>query len=339
MIIIGVRSDTSSYNQPYAFYTSQRVAEFIKFVTQNTVQQLAVRFEGYCISGMSGVTHSYVEELLAQKKEATTLIHTKLCKCYSPLIEPAVWITDEMPFIEATSTRGTIGQMCYVNFDTKITLCYGTVLENWPLGKFCSPGKISSHPELETLIDVWTNGTTRFWELSDKEWFDWKIRRASSSPAANGGEEHGGEIAVTSDTHPDVTKPTPTLMPSESQAPAMSEHPILVPDHPFNDTLQSSLQAPSVATIEVPASSSIPAPATFALMGSDGRCITIAKQPRKTSTGTKKPRLCKRAAKSKAAEDNSASPANAPTKKRALRKKAAKGINTPEVTVFEASSV
>lgn len=85
------------------------------------------------------------------------------------------------------STRGPVGRMCYLNFAERITGRHGIILENWPLGRFCAPGEISSRPELETLIGAWTTNATRFRALTDAEWDAWKLKQSGG-----GGEPEGG---------------------------------------------------------------------------------------------------------------------------------------------------
>ncbi|KAI0371592.1 hypothetical protein BV20DRAFT_941838 [Pilatotrama ljubarskyi] len=197
ILLFAVHTDTSAYNQPYTFWSSKRVADFVSFATQSSVNAFVLKLEGYCISGMQGITYNYVQGLLKLKKDAAVLINKKL----------------------RTSTRGEITRMCYVNFDSKITARYGIVIENWPLKKFCAPGEICSRPELETLINAWTNGATCFCSLSDVEWLEWKAKRSGVAPLNDDlvvqdilpNAAPGNEAATAT---PTVTATTPTACPA-----------------------------------------------------------------------------------------------------------------------------
>ncbi|KAJ2973987.1 hypothetical protein NUW54_g11965 [Trametes sanguinea] len=140
-LLFVARSETSSFVQPYAFHTSTRLAEFVHAATQSTMSDFALKMEGYCVAGLQGIATNYIQGLLNLKKQAASLIMSKL---------------------QEASTRGPITRMYYVNFDKFITERYGIVLENWPLAKFRAPGDICSRPELDILIASWTSGATRF---------------------------------------------------------------------------------------------------------------------------------------------------------------------------------
>lgn len=60
ILIFAVRSETSSFTQPWAFYTNDRLKEFINFTTGDTPELLAVRLEGYCVSGMKGTSPHHI---------------------------------------------------------------------------------------------------------------------------------------------------------------------------------------------------------------------------------------------------------------------------------------
>ena len=54
--MIVVRSDPESYNRPYIFYTSERIAQFVVTATGNkeTLSKFAMRLEAACIGGIDG---------------------------------------------------------------------------------------------------------------------------------------------------------------------------------------------------------------------------------------------------------------------------------------------
>ncbi|RDX50670.1 hypothetical protein OH76DRAFT_1348475, partial [Lentinus brumalis] len=152
VLFIAVRSKLDYYNQPYVFYSNDRVAEFWETLGKKNLPDLALAMEGYCISGMDGLAKNHRDELLEAKQRVAALILRKL---------------------RETSTRGEIARMYYVNFEEHITLKYGIILVHWPLQKFAAPGSFSSILLLNMLESGFEKGTTRFESLSDAEWTAW----------------------------------------------------------------------------------------------------------------------------------------------------------------------
>ncbi|KAH9850689.1 hypothetical protein C2E23DRAFT_734365, partial [Lenzites betulinus] len=153
ILLFAVRSDTGSYNAPFTFWSNDRLVEFITYQTKLSVDKFVMKLESFCLSGMQGIAFNYVQGLLKLKQEAAALINKKL---------------------QDTCMRGAINRMAYLNFDSRITMKFGVVLDNWPLKRFCAPGDICSRPELETLIQAFTTGSACFRSLSDEEWAVWK---------------------------------------------------------------------------------------------------------------------------------------------------------------------
>ncbi|OBZ72319.1 hypothetical protein A0H81_07734 [Grifola frondosa] len=52
VLLFTVRSNAQHYNKPYIFCSNHHLAEFVKLVTKASVQELALKMEGYCISGI-----------------------------------------------------------------------------------------------------------------------------------------------------------------------------------------------------------------------------------------------------------------------------------------------
>jgi hypothetical protein len=66
--------------------------------------------------------------------------------------------------------------MYYQNFDSRVTLAYGVIIEGWPLPKFCCPSDVGSFTEVQLLYESWKSGATRFRKLSDSEFKAWLDR-------------------------------------------------------------------------------------------------------------------------------------------------------------------
>ncbi|KAK7441181.1 hypothetical protein VKT23_016662 [Stygiomarasmius scandens] len=77
-ILISVRSNLDHFNAPEVFVTSEHVKEFFDVVIRQTPADLASRLEGHCISGIEGITRTYIQETTAQKAELAKLISEKL---------------------------------------------------------------------------------------------------------------------------------------------------------------------------------------------------------------------------------------------------------------------
>ena len=97
--VIAVRSKTSDYLKPFYLATSDRVKTFFATALGITLAELAVRLEGYCISGAkgsnfacplmlddllihspAGIANSYKQSLLQLKSTTAALILSKLRK-------------------------------------------------------------------------------------------------------------------------------------------------------------------------------------------------------------------------------------------------------------------
>ncbi|KAH9916346.1 hypothetical protein B0H21DRAFT_703062 [Amylocystis lapponica] len=51
-MLFAVRSNTTQYNQPFVFFSNQRLADFVETATKAHVTDFALRMEGYCLSGV-----------------------------------------------------------------------------------------------------------------------------------------------------------------------------------------------------------------------------------------------------------------------------------------------
>ncbi|KAH9951710.1 hypothetical protein B0H21DRAFT_684804 [Amylocystis lapponica] len=154
-MLFAVRSNTDQFNQPYVFYSSQRLADFFETATSAHVTDFALRMEGYCISGVEGVVTNYRQDLLNLKKKTAALILQKLNDV----------------------ATNPIARMTYTNFDEHVTVKHGIIIENWPLNKFCNPSSIPSRNEVDVLYQAFRSGTTRFRKLTNPEWEEWEEAR------------------------------------------------------------------------------------------------------------------------------------------------------------------
>lgn len=50
-----VRSSSDHYNEPFLFFSSPKVADFINLAYNQTGADMALKLEAYCISGVSGM--------------------------------------------------------------------------------------------------------------------------------------------------------------------------------------------------------------------------------------------------------------------------------------------
>ncbi len=78
--LIVVRSDTSHFNPPESFSTSQRVEDFFEASLNVPVSDVAARMEGYMVSGVQGVVRTYTQKLQKDKHDLAELIKDKLRK-------------------------------------------------------------------------------------------------------------------------------------------------------------------------------------------------------------------------------------------------------------------
>ncbi|KAI0693250.1 hypothetical protein C8T65DRAFT_544120, partial [Cerioporus squamosus] len=147
------RSKIDSYNAPYIFYTSERIAAYVQNQTKKTIQEFALGMEAYNLSGANTQALKHDDEVTALKKKVADLVYEKL--------------------LEACEGRSVPPKMFYMNFELRMTAKYGIVVRNWPIRKFTAPGNINSLPTLSILYNAWRSGTTHFRRLDDDEWQQW----------------------------------------------------------------------------------------------------------------------------------------------------------------------
>ncbi|KAL6298320.1 hypothetical protein BKA93DRAFT_744378, partial [Sparassis latifolia] len=155
VLMLAVRSSADHYNQPHVFMTSEKLVDFFTTSFNATLSDVAVRLEGFCLSGIPGLLRHSQDAILQLKASISALILRKL-----------------------RETAGTqVSRMYYVNFEQHITDKYGVMLKNWPLEKFCSPSMVNSRTELDVLLCAWNTNATLFHRLSTEELEKWRQGR------------------------------------------------------------------------------------------------------------------------------------------------------------------
>ncbi|EIW76741.1 hypothetical protein CONPUDRAFT_157912 [Coniophora puteana RWD-64-598 SS2] len=146
-LLMVVRSNIDHYNKAFTFKTNCAVS-FINSAFRMTVEDLATRFEGYCISGVKGLAHNQTNATQAKK------------------------ITAVVPFKPSW--------MYYVNFNTNVAEKYHVICENWSAGsRFISPSNMNTH-ELEVIHSTFAMGLTRLRRMPDKEFLQWANCQATA---------------------------------------------------------------------------------------------------------------------------------------------------------------
>ncbi|PCH42013.1 hypothetical protein WOLCODRAFT_73099 [Wolfiporia cocos MD-104 SS10] len=189
--IISTRGDLDTYNSPYYYATSKRVADFFEATFKTNLADIGLCMEAYLISRIQvGVVSNHVQELLDLKKQTATLI---LCKLN-----------------ETAKTK--VPRMYYNNFKTSITAKYGVICEGWPLSKFCCPSNVGSRTELMVLNHVFESSSAHFRAMGTKEFKKWQDKQFQ---AAIGGvenrEDSGSDMSNLSNT---ILTPPSTLAPA-----------------------------------------------------------------------------------------------------------------------------
>ncbi|PCH39056.1 hypothetical protein WOLCODRAFT_21329 [Wolfiporia cocos MD-104 SS10] len=236
--IIGTRGDLDTYNSPYYYATSKRVADFFEATFKTNLADIGLRMEAYLISGIQGIVSNHVQELLDLKEQMAALILHKLN--------------------EAAKTK--VPRMYYNNFKTSITAKYGVVCEGWLLSKFCCPSDVGSCTELMVLNHAFKSGSARFHAMGTEEFKKWQDKQFQ---AAIGGvenrEDSGSDMSNLSNTilTPPSTLAPATLAPStlapQSSAPTMPL-PTFVPPPTFVSPA-SALETPLYTLAPLPLTS------------------------------------------------------------------------------------
>lgn len=182
-MMFAVRSSQEQWFRPYVMTTSDRAGNFFHTCFNQDTETYATRFEAYCLSGIDGmffffccciafiinlsvgVQNRVSEEIVALKAQCTSGILAQLSKNIShfSLLLRLTLLTDDL------LAPTTLSKMVYSDFFNQITLKHHIIYENWPVSKFCTPGKLTLL-ELRRLHHVLMNGTPLFRHVPLTEW-------------------------------------------------------------------------------------------------------------------------------------------------------------------------
>ncbi|KAI0076560.1 hypothetical protein K474DRAFT_1708026 [Panus rudis PR-1116 ss-1] len=144
--LIVVRGDSTAIHKPFLYYTSERVVNSFNLVVKQSLEKVAIHMEGYCLSGLHGITKNYTQQVIDLKSRVVDIIRQKL--------------------LEATNNR--CKRMNYASFED-ISYEFGLAIDGWPLPAFCKPSSVTSRIEVQTLLSCWESNATKFRALSKPE--------------------------------------------------------------------------------------------------------------------------------------------------------------------------
>ncbi|KAK7683366.1 hypothetical protein QCA50_013628 [Cerrena zonata] len=148
VLMFAVRSSQEQWFRPYVMTTSDHAGNFFHTCFNQDTETYATRFEAYCLSGIEGVQNRITEEVAALKAQCTAGILAQLNDLLAPTI---------------------LSKMVYADIFSQITLKHHIIYENWPVSKFCTPGKLTLL-ELRRLHHVLMNGAPLFRHVPLAEW-------------------------------------------------------------------------------------------------------------------------------------------------------------------------
>ncbi|KAF7794227.1 hypothetical protein EIP86_005359 [Pleurotus ostreatoroseus] len=245
-IVIGIRTSTEHFNQPYSFVTSERLEEYFLHATGKSLSQFVKGLECFCLAGIDGLAQNSHDELNALKAKASEIILTQLKEIAKP---------------------DAIHKMAYKDFEERITDRYGIVVEGWPLRTFSAPGSIGSRPELTALIDAWESGTAKFRRLTPEELDAWKTARFAALKAKAAA---AAAAAAPTSASPAELSPVGAPAPSSSSTEGSSAPTLL------SFSTASSSDATTAAGLVDP-----PEPAPITTVFTVGTNVLVQKKPRK----------------------------------------------------------
>ncbi|KAF8896627.1 hypothetical protein BD779DRAFT_1668380 [Infundibulicybe gibba] len=212
LLLFAVRSSPQSFLKPYIVYTSDCAPNFFTYSMSKSIDDVIVKFEGFCLSGAQGMVSNYAQEVLLLKQKTAALISSKLGKSTLLFLRiQLIFATDE-----ATGTRNI--QMNYQNFAGAITMKYGVVVENWPLPRFCSPSDLKTLNEVKVLHSSWESKSTRFHRMPTREFEQWKINSSRGTTPNTRPDSLEIHAAVGGDHSPEIAD-NGTLRTEEDHAP------------------------------------------------------------------------------------------------------------------------
>ncbi|KAG7100121.1 hypothetical protein E1B28_001901 [Marasmius oreades] len=156
-VLIMVKNWTENVMQPTCYFSNPLMEPFMKTATWGgwDTRNVAAKLEVFALAGFDS------SKLYTKRADVTQELKNEI-----------------RDFIKANLAEVSGKEkptMHYEEFDKLITLQNGIVLENWPIGDFCNPSRISNNIEiLHTLRDSWWDGQTYFCRLLPEEFADWK---------------------------------------------------------------------------------------------------------------------------------------------------------------------
>ncbi|RDX44774.1 hypothetical protein OH76DRAFT_1359076, partial [Lentinus brumalis] len=150
--LVAVRSEQDHLQEPSTFTTSGKMDEYLNLSYNTGIDEIAMRYESYVLSGVHGILRRREDVLQDRQSKITRIIFQK--------------------FREITGYKAK--KLFYAGFGQRITCKWGVVIVNWPLKQFLAPSKIRTMAELDTLEEAWNNGTCRFRKLTPAKFETWK---------------------------------------------------------------------------------------------------------------------------------------------------------------------
>ncbi|KAI1792844.1 hypothetical protein LXA43DRAFT_1060225 [Ganoderma leucocontextum] len=336
VLMVATRGSIEVFGDPVVHYSDSRVQQFVESTVGATLEDIALRMEGYCVSGVQGVVGNHLERTLLLKGQLRNLILAKLCKSSFLRATRVVGVhADDITEDAAKrAKRGEIKRMNYTNFADAITAKVGIVAENWT-SRFETPSGLS-HLEVEIALRAWEAGTTRFRALTDEEWRAWLEARYHPQTAMSPSPEAtppttDATSTPTASAHPSNSVPAENAQPAEN-TPTDENAPADTP----RDPMPGEKRPPTDSEVHAPAAKHVcsgPMSVDFINSGTPaaGEAFSIPKSTRKKRSDAGVPRGPRKKPPNAAAENvppSATMPATQPPKARARRgKKAATAQN------------
>jgi hypothetical protein len=182
---VAVRGSVEEYHEPKVFF-SEKALKFVKDVIGLEPKQLALKLEGWCVSGLGKKycrTHlaGWVWREIDQAPTSTrqpqrakvvsncrALIQEGLGKYAHALDICKTHICVDEILHENNLIKGKI-LMNYDNYELKIVERHGVALEGWPSGRVQNPGKVGGRRDIMRLFDALSSGSCHWVVLTEQQ--------------------------------------------------------------------------------------------------------------------------------------------------------------------------
>ncbi|TFK61888.1 hypothetical protein BDN72DRAFT_863267 [Pluteus cervinus] len=154
MMVIAVRGQYRDINKPEIYCTS-RMEDFTEDVLGMTVEELALKGDGYVVSGLR-LTNKPVAEL--SRKILVSKCRTHIQKGLQTIVDSTR---------TASTKRKVI--MNYDNYERRIVETYSIALVGWPFDRITNPGSINAQAEVALLACALDAKKCKWVKLSPKE--------------------------------------------------------------------------------------------------------------------------------------------------------------------------